>query len=52
MEQLIFEAEQRVKWFISGIGIHGISANLFYNLTTKRLCELYNIEESYFIKLN
>ena len=48
IEEQIYESTQRLKWFIDGYFMHGISIELFKNLTTKRLCELYNIEESYF----
>ena len=48
MEALIFEAQQRVKWYISGIGLHGLTPDLFFNLSTDRLCELYNIELEFF----
>lgn len=50
MEALIFETEQRVRWYINGMGIHGLSPSLFFNISTERLCELYNIELSYFKK--
>ena len=39
---------QKLKWFISGIGQHGISWDLFDGLTPERICELYNVDKSYF----
>jgi hypothetical protein len=43
-----YEAYQRVKWFIYGIDIHGLSPELFAKIPTERLCELYNVELTYF----
>jgi hypothetical protein len=48
MEELIYETKQRLSWFIEGIGIHGLSPELFSALSTERLCELYNVEIEYF----
>ncbi len=48
MDAKFYEAEKRIKWWISGIGKHGLSAELFYSISTERLCELYNIEINYF----
>lgn len=50
MDAEIFEMEQRVRWYINGIGIHCLPVDLFFNLPTKRLCELYNVEMTYFKK--
>jgi hypothetical protein len=48
IDSLIYESQQRLHWFIYGYGIHGLSPTLFFNLSTERLCELYNIEIEYF----
>lgn len=50
LEQITYEATQRVNWFVRGIGIHGLSAELFSNLPTERIVEIYNVEISHFIK--
>lgn len=50
IEDKFFEAEQRLHWFINGKNIHCLSVSLFTNLTTQRLCEIYNVEPSYFKK--
>lgn len=50
IEDKFFEAEQRLNWFINGKNIHCLSVNLFTNLTTQRLCEIYNVEPSYLKK--
>ena len=44
-----FEAKQRLKWFIDGYFIHNLGS-LFSNISTERICELYNIDLSYFRK--
>ena len=48
IDKLIYESQQRLKWFIDGIGIHGLSPELFSKLSTERIVELYNVEMSYF----
>ena len=48
VEAKIYEAKQKGNWFIDGIGIHGLTPKLFSGLSTERLCELYNVELSYF----
>jgi hypothetical protein len=48
IQKEIYESQQRVKWFIQGIGVHGISPRLFSKISTERIVELYNIEMSYF----
>lgn len=47
-ELRLYELKQRMFWFINGIGIHGLSWKLFRNLSTQRLCELYNVEPQFF----
>lgn len=49
-DAIVYETKQRVRWYIDGIGIHGLSPKLFSGITTKRLCELYNVELSFFKK--
>lgn len=48
IDKIIYEGQQRIKWFIEGIGIHSISPKLFSKISTKRICELYNVELYYF----
>lgn len=48
IDNLIYESQQRLKWFIKGIGIHGLSPELFSKMSTERIVELYNIEMSFF----
>jgi hypothetical protein len=48
IDNLIYESRQRLEWFIDGIGIHGLSPELFSKLSTERIVELYNVEMSYF----
>ena len=44
-----YEAKQRLKWFIDGYFIHYLGS-LFSKMSTERICELYNVEMSYFKK--
>lgn len=37
-----------LNWKIDGQFIHGIHPNTFLGLTAERICELYNVEISYF----
>tara|TARA_R110000772_G_scaffold17946_3_gene49944 strand:+ start:111013 stop:111186 length:174 start_codon:yes stop_codon:yes gene_type:complete len=46
-DKLVYEANQRSKWFIEGYFIHNLG-NLFSKLSTERICELYNVELKYF----
>ena len=48
IDKMIFEAQQRLSWYINGIGIHGISPELFSKMPTERIVELYNVEMSFF----
>ena len=48
MDDLVYESEQRIKWYIQGIGLHGLSPELFSKLTTERIVEIYNVDMSYF----
>ena len=48
IEEMLYEANQRMKWFIDGYNIHCIPACLWANLTTERIVELYNVEMEYF----
>ena len=50
IEAKIYEAKQRMHWYINGIGIHGLTPKLFSGLSTERLCELYNVELNWFKK--
>lgn len=42
-----FEAKRRLEWFIYGYFIHCLGS-LFSKISTERICELYNVELSYF----
>jgi hypothetical protein len=48
MNEKLYELQQRIFWYIDGIGIHGLSWELYRNIPTKRLVELYNIEIDFF----
>jgi hypothetical protein len=48
MDEMIYEAQQRLSWYINGIGIHGLSPELFSRLSTERIVEIYNVEMSFF----
>jgi hypothetical protein len=50
IDNLIYETQKRFEWYIMGIGIHGISWELFEKLSTDRIVELYNVEMSFFKK--
>lgn len=50
LDKKIYETKKRFEWYISGIGIHGLSWDLFLSMPTERIVELYNVEMSYFIK--
>ena len=48
LDESIYEAKQRCFWFIDGYGKHGLSVELFNQISTETLCELYNIDINYF----
>ena len=50
IDELIYESQQRLNWFIDGIGQHGLTPELFSTLSTERIVEIYNVEMSYFRK--
>lgn len=50
IEQLEYESIQRLKWFLDGYFINGLGGGLFTKISTERICELYNVDKSYFIK--
>jgi hypothetical protein len=50
IDKIIYEHTKRIEWFIGGIGIHCLSPELFNNLSTERLCELYNVDLNHFKK--
>jgi len=50
IDKMIYEAKQRIAWYIDGIDKHGLSRQLFSGLSTERIVELYNVEMSYFRK--
>jgi hypothetical protein len=47
-DEQLYEAKQRMRWFINGYFIHCIPANMWNRLTTERIVELYNVEMDYF----
>jgi len=48
LEELFYEAKQRINWYIDGIGIHCLSWDSFNRLSTERIVEIYNVDMSYF----
>ena len=48
IDEQIYEATQRIKWFIDGYFIHCIPASMWSSVTTERIVELYNVEMEYF----
>ena len=50
IEGLEYESRMRLKWFIDGYFNHCLGWRLFSQITTERICELYNVELTYFIK--
>jgi hypothetical protein len=46
-DKIAYEAKQRIKWFVKGYFIHNLGS-LFPKLSTERICELYNVELTYF----
>jgi hypothetical protein len=50
IENIIYEHEQRVNWFVRGINRHCLSGKIFSKIPTERIVELYNVEMDYFIK--
>lgn len=48
LEAMYFESQKRLKWFITGYGRHCLDAKTFNIIPTTRLCELYNVELSFF----
>ena len=50
IDKMIYESKQRMDWYVNGIGLHGLSPEIFSKLPTERIVELYNVEMSYFRK--
>ena len=50
MEEQLYELQQRLNWFIDGIGIHGLSWDLFNGMTISRIVEIYSVDYQYFKK--
>lgn len=48
IDEQLYEANQRMKWFIDGYFIHCIPSYMWSKLTTERIVELYNVEMDYF----
>ena len=47
-ERRFYEAQQRINWWINGIGVHCIPCKLFMSIPTERIVELYNVNMNYF----
>ena len=52
LEKEIYEARQRCLWFIEGFHLHGLDHKLFSSISTETICEIYNVDISYFRKPN
>lgn len=50
IDEQLYELKQRLNWFISGIGRHGITWNQFKYLTAEWIVKHYNVEMTYFRK--
>ena len=50
IDALCYKATQLIKWWIDGIGRHGISGELFRGMTAEDVVRIYNVESEYFIK--
>ena len=48
IEAKLEEKRKILVWLIQGQGIHGLPLDAVAYLTKERICELYNIELSYF----
>jgi hypothetical protein len=48
LDDMVYEAKARLRWYIDGIGQHGLSSELFSSLSTERIVEIYNVEMKYF----
>lgn len=48
VDAALYEARQRCLWFIDGYFVHGLSVELFSELSTERICEIYNVDIEYF----
>jgi len=48
LDESLYEARQRCSWFIDGYGQHGLTSELFSQMTTEMLCETYNIDINFF----
>ena len=48
IENIIYEHEKRIEWFIGGIGRHCINAKSFGKIPTEWIAENYNVEIDYF----
>lgn len=50
LEAWAYELKQRIKWWCDGINIHCLSLDVFWKTPTERICELYNVDLSFFKK--
>lgn len=48
LESALYEAKQRCYWFIDSMGKHGLTNDLFKEISTERICEIYNVNIDYF----
>lgn len=50
MAEELYELQQRLNWFIHGIGRHGLSWTHFQFITADWIVKNYNVEWSHFKK--
>lgn len=48
VDAAVFEAQQRMNWYIDGKNIHCLTPKLFLGMSTERICELYNVDMEFF----
>lgn len=48
LDIVFYKVSQKLKWLINDQFVHCIPSYLWFGLTPERICELYNVEMSYF----
>ncbi len=48
VDEQVYEAIQRMKWFIDGYFIHCIPSEMWSSIPTERIVKLYNVEMDFF----
>lgn len=48
IDERLYEKLRIIHWLIDGAGIHCLPITMASGLTKERICELYNMELSYF----